>query len=89
MAKTQKELEEIKKECEDLGSKLCELSDDELEQITGGDLDGIMDFLKKIGKGIKNITKPVVPSFSSLPPREETLGGGVGIKGGLIDDNKD
>ena len=36
MAKTQEELNNLKKEIEALNKKLEELSDDELEQVTGG-----------------------------------------------------
>ena len=61
MAKTKEELNQIKDDLNDLKTKLNELSDDELESIASGeDLDGIYDFLKKIGKGIKSITKPVI-----------------------------
>ena len=36
MAKTQEELNEIKKECEELGKKLSELTDEELSSVVGG-----------------------------------------------------
>lgn len=36
MAKTKEELEELKKEYEELVNKLTELSEDELEEIAGG-----------------------------------------------------
>ena len=57
MAKTTEELEVLKQECEALSNKLCELSDDELMQVTGGS--GVADFFKKMGEALKNITKPV------------------------------
>ena len=63
MAKTKEELKQLKQEVSDIASKLSELSEEELEQIaSGGDLDlsGIEDFFKKIGKGIRSITKPVI-----------------------------
>lgn len=37
MAKTKEELQEIKKDCITFASKISELSDDELEIVTGGD----------------------------------------------------
>ena len=36
MAKTKEELDQLKQECESLVSKLKELTDDELKQVTGG-----------------------------------------------------
>ena len=36
MAKTKEELDQLKQECESLASKLKELNDDELKQVTGG-----------------------------------------------------
>ena len=36
MAKTKEELNELKKQCDDLSSKLNELNDDELDEISGG-----------------------------------------------------
>ena len=51
-----------------------ELNEKELNEVNGGvdpagsDLNGWQDFLKKIGKGIKNITKPVVKSSGPLNP---------------------
>ena len=38
MTKTQEELNELKKEYETLNSKLKELSEDELKQVTGGSI---------------------------------------------------
>ena len=44
--KTKEEIEELKKECETLATKLSELSEEELKQVTGGtDIPG----LEKIG----------------------------------------
>lgn len=63
MAKTQEELNQIKKEVSDIANKLSELSEDELQQIASGsdmDLNGFKDFFKKIGKGIHSIVKPVI-----------------------------
>lgn len=61
MAKTQEELQQIRNDLNDLNEKLNELSDDELQAIASGeDLNGFYDFLKKIGKGIKDIAKPVI-----------------------------
>ena len=62
MAKTKEELQQLKQEVSDIAGKLSELSEEELEQIaSGGDMDlhGIEDFFKKMGKGIRNIVKPV------------------------------
>ena len=39
--KSQEELNSLKNECEDLNKKLCELSEDELKEVTGG-----IDFLR-------------------------------------------
>lgn len=36
MSKTKEELNEIKKDCESLNTKLNELSEDELKEVTGG-----------------------------------------------------
>lgn len=81
MAKTKEEIQALKKECEDLALKLKELSDDELNDVTGGDF---FDVLKKIGDGIKSIAKPLVknpaPSVNSsfqANSSEETLGGKI------------
>lgn len=63
MAKSKEELQQLKQEVSDIAGKLSELSEEELEQIASGgdmDLNGIKDFFKKIGEGIKNITKPVI-----------------------------
>ena len=61
MAKTKEELNQIKNDVEHLANELHELTQEELDVIASGqDLDGLYDFLKKIGKGIKNITKPVI-----------------------------
>lgn len=55
MAKTKEELNELKKECEALTNKLQDLSEDELELVTGG---GIKEWFEKIGE-MTNKTKPV------------------------------
>ena len=62
MAKTKEELNELKEEIETLSQKLGELSDEEMEEVTGGS--GVLDFYKKIGEGIKNIGKKVLPIVS-------------------------
>ncbi len=65
---------------------MTELNERELNEVNGGvdpaesDLNGIKDFFKKIGKGIKNITKPVLktptaPVTATSP--EEELGGKI------------
>ena len=40
--RSKEELNAIKGEAEALGAKLCELSEDELEQVTGGDKNKVM-----------------------------------------------
>lgn len=62
MAKTKEELDQIKKDINALASEISELSEKELEAITGG-TENFQDFweiLKKMGKGIESVTKPVV-----------------------------
>ncbi|MBQ0014599.1 MAG: bacteriocin [Oscillospiraceae bacterium] len=63
-----------------------ELNEKELNEVNGGvdpagsDLNGWQDFLKKIGKGIKNITKPVLksgPAPVAATSPEEELGGKI------------
>lgn len=58
MSKTPEELNELKNECEALTNKLKELSEDEIELVTGG---GIKDWFDKIGE----MTKKVVPVGSN------------------------
>ena len=53
--KTKEELTQLKNEYEALTSKLQDLSEDELELVTG---DGIKDWFDKIGE-MTNKTKPV------------------------------
>ena len=58
-----------------------ELNEKDLIEVNGGtDLNGWQDFLKKMGKGIKNITKPVVksgPAPVAATSPEEELGGRI------------
>lgn len=58
-----------------------ELNEKDLNEVNGGsDLNGWQDFLKKMGKGIKNITKPVVksgPAPVAATSPEEELGGRI------------
>ena len=58
-----------------------ELNEKDLIEVNGGtDLNGWQDFLKKIGKGIKNITKPVLksgPAPVAATSPEEELGGRI------------
>ena len=44
MAKTQEELNAIKKEIETLNNKLTELTEEELKQVTGGTVGGTCDY---------------------------------------------
>ena len=46
MAKTKEELNALKKEVETLNKKLCELTDEELEQVSGGLKQNIHPFYK-------------------------------------------
>lgn len=62
-AKTLEELNQLKNECETLTSKLKDLSEDELEVVTGGG--EFFDLLKKIGKNIQNKTKPILNSINT------------------------
>ena len=50
MAKTKEDLNALKKEVETLNKKLAELTEEELEQVTGG---SIADSLKKLQDGMK------------------------------------
>lgn len=52
MAKTHEELNELIKECEALANKIQDLSEEELELITGG---GIKDWFDKIGDMTKKV----------------------------------
>lgn len=60
---------------------MTELNEKDLNEVNGGsDLNGWQDFLKKIGKGIKNITKPVLksgPAPVAATSPEEELGGKI------------
>ena len=61
--KTKAELEALKNRCEKVTAEMRELSDDELDEVVGGlELSGWLDFLKKIGKKMKNVTEPVLTS---------------------------
>ena len=61
--KTKAELEALKNRCEKVTAEMRELSDDELDEVVGGlELSGWLDFLKKIGKKMKNVTEPVLAS---------------------------
>ncbi len=59
MSKTQEELNTLKEECEALTNKLKELSEDEIELVTGGS--DIKDWFDKIGE----MTKKAVPVESN------------------------
>lgn len=60
---------------------MTELNEKDLNEVNGGsDLNGWQDFLKKMGKGIKNITKPVLksgPAPVAATSPEEELGGKI------------
>ena len=60
---------------------MTELNEKDLNEVNGGsDLNGWQDFLKKMGKGIKNITKPVLksgPAPVAAASPEEELGGKI------------
>ena len=60
---------------------MTELNEKDLNEVNGGsDLNGWQDFLKKMGKGIKNITKPVLksgPAPVAATSPEEELGGRI------------
>lgn len=75
MSKTKEELNQLKTEYESLNTKLKELSDEELLEVTGGDF---RDFLEKIGRGIKDVIKPVLKS-SNTTSSEEVLGGKIPV----------
>ena len=52
MAKTKEELEEIKAEIDSLKETIGELSEEELDQVTGGTIKGAIDAL---GVGLPNV----------------------------------
>ena len=54
MSKTPEELNELKNECEALTNKIKELSEDEIELVTGG---GIKDWFDKIGETTRKVVK--------------------------------
>ena len=61
--KTKTELEALKNRCEKVTAEMRELSDDELDEVVGGlELSGWLDFLKKIGKKMKDVAEPVLAS---------------------------
>lgn len=66
MAKTKEELKELKKQFEELTSKISDLSEEELEEVAGGDVSDLLDIFKKMGEGIHSTTKPVVKTH--VPP---------------------
>lgn len=76
MAKTKEELDLLKKEYETLNNKLVELTDDELQEIAGGDFTSFKEWLEKIGKNVKDITKPILKNAGTVSP-EEKLGGKI------------
>lgn len=68
MTKTKEELKSIEEEARKLNQKLKELSEEELAEISGGDF---LDILKKIGKGINSVTKPVVKTDIPTIPSDK------------------
>lgn len=75
MAKTHEELNELKKEYTSLATKLQELSDEELIEVTGGDF---YEVLKKIGEGIRSTAGQVLNISATVSPEEE-LGGKIHV----------
>ncbi len=64
--KTKEELEKIKEDCAELYKNLAELSEEELNVVTGGS--NISDWFEKIGRNIRKIpghpsTTPTVASI--------------------------
>ena len=59
MKKTKEELNGLKQECKEMGSKLRELSEDELDQVTGGrpELNNLLPILVAYGLVAANDVK--------------------------------
>ena len=56
--KTPEEIKAIKSKTEELSKELAELSDEELDIVTGAlELDGVRDFYEKIGRKIGELIK--------------------------------
>lgn len=56
--KTPEEINAIKSKTEELSKELAELSDEELDIVTGAlELDGVRDFYEKIGRKIGELIK--------------------------------
>ena len=56
--KTREEIDALREEVAELNKKLAELTDDELNEVAGGEeLTGYTDFLRKMGKALKDINK--------------------------------
>ena len=67
--KTQEELNTIRQEFADLSAKLQELTDDELNEVTGGD--GFADWIRKIGENIKKIAPKILTVSGQYAPEED------------------
>ena len=72
MKKTKEELNELKQECKEMGSKLRELSDDELNLVTGGINNVLIGY-------ISGLIIPTVTGGSVIPMYGETS---IRVRGG-------
>ncbi len=66
--KTEEELKVLKKEVEAVKGKLAELTDDELEQVSGG-----------VKLGLSNSKKPGIDSLRPLDRRDGEISSGVAM----------
>ena len=69
MAKTAEELNTLKEKYQELRTQLSELSEDELDQVTGGsDFTDLWEKMKDIGKKMHTTTQPVVKTILPSTP---------------------
>ena len=73
MAKTKEELEQLKKDCEKVAAQLNELSDEELDQVTGGSY--IWDVAVKLKELCLNLKKGPNFNVNDQKDKDETLVG--------------
>ena len=59
MAKTKEELDQLKQECETLTNKLKELTEEELQQVVGGDsiLNSLTEVTEESARYVKNVLR--------------------------------
>ena len=66
MAKTKEELRQLREECETVAAKLCELSEEELSEVTGGE--GFDDFVDRMFDKYKDYFQKTKPAIKPICP---------------------